>query len=141
MIKSVLLVGAVAAMLAACGASEDAAAPAAAPAADAAAGSAPAAAPAGGETPQGFQKVTFTLANTTSHTLTHLYISPAAADNWDTDILGEQVLAAGESGEVSIDDGVESCMYDFRADFELNVLGAVQVLQAVMKKLKKAEGA
>ncbi|SHI87485.1 NAD(P)-dependent dehydrogenase, short-chain alcohol dehydrogenase family [Hymenobacter daecheongensis DSM 21074] len=30
---------------------------------------------------------------------------------------------------------------DFRADFELNVLGAVQVLQAVMKKLKKAEGA
>ncbi|RYU82452.1 SDR family NAD(P)-dependent oxidoreductase [Hymenobacter persicinus] len=30
---------------------------------------------------------------------------------------------------------------DFRSDFELNVLGAVQVLQAVMKKLKKAEGA
>jgi 3-oxoacyl-[acyl-carrier protein] reductase len=30
---------------------------------------------------------------------------------------------------------------DFRADFELNVLGAVQVLQAVMKRLKKAEGA
>ncbi|TGE29102.1 SDR family NAD(P)-dependent oxidoreductase [Hymenobacter metallicola] len=30
---------------------------------------------------------------------------------------------------------------DFRSDFELNVLGAVQVLQATMKKLKKAEGA
>ncbi|PJJ59672.1 SDR family NAD(P)-dependent oxidoreductase [Hymenobacter chitinivorans] len=30
---------------------------------------------------------------------------------------------------------------DFRADFELNVLGAVQILQATMKKLKKAEGA
>ena len=30
---------------------------------------------------------------------------------------------------------------DFRADFELNVLGAVQVLQATMKRLKKANGA
>ncbi|UOG76680.1 SDR family oxidoreductase [Hymenobacter tibetensis] len=30
---------------------------------------------------------------------------------------------------------------DFRADFELNVLGAVQVLQATMKRLKKAGNA
>jgi 3-oxoacyl-[acyl-carrier protein] reductase len=30
---------------------------------------------------------------------------------------------------------------DFRADFELNVLGAVQVLQATIKRLKKAGGA
>ena len=30
---------------------------------------------------------------------------------------------------------------DFRADFELNVMGAVQVLQATMKRLKKAGGA
>lgn len=30
---------------------------------------------------------------------------------------------------------------DFRADFELNVLGAVQILQATMKRLKKAGGA
>jgi NAD(P)-dependent dehydrogenase (short-subunit alcohol dehydrogenase family) len=29
---------------------------------------------------------------------------------------------------------------DFRTDFELNVLGAVQVLQATIKRLKKAEG-
>lgn len=29
---------------------------------------------------------------------------------------------------------------DFRADFELNVLGAVQTLQATAKRLKKAEG-
>jgi len=29
---------------------------------------------------------------------------------------------------------------DFRADFELSVLGAVQVLQATAKRLKKAEG-
>lgn len=30
---------------------------------------------------------------------------------------------------------------DFRSDFELNVMGAVQMLQPLMKRLKKAEGA
>ena len=30
---------------------------------------------------------------------------------------------------------------DFRSDFELNVLGAVQILQLVMKRLRKANGA
>ncbi|SET13241.1 SDR family NAD(P)-dependent oxidoreductase [Hymenobacter actinosclerus] len=30
---------------------------------------------------------------------------------------------------------------DFQADFQLNVLGAVQILQACMKRLKKADGA
>ena len=29
---------------------------------------------------------------------------------------------------------------DFRSDFELNVLGAVQTLQTAIKRLKKAEG-
>jgi hypothetical protein len=108
MIKSLFVVASAALLLAACGASDEAA-----PAADAAA-----AAPAAGETAEAVQAVTFTLANTTAHTLTHLYISPAAANTWDKDILGEQVLAAGESGQVTIDDGVESCMYDFRADFD-----------------------
>lgn len=30
---------------------------------------------------------------------------------------------------------------DFQADFDLNVMGAVRVLQAIMKRLKKAQGA
>ena len=111
MIKSLLMVGFAATLLAACGSSEEAAAPAAEAAAETAA---PAAAP----TAEGFQPVKFTIANATSHTLTHLYISPAAAKDWDQDILGNQVLSAGESGLVSIEDGVESCMYDFKADFD-----------------------
>ncbi len=109
MMKSLLLVGVAAILLAACGASEEAAAPAT-EAADAAAPAAPAA--------EGVQSVSFTLANATAHTLTHLYISPAAANSWETDILGELVLEAGESGVVNINDGVESCMYDFKANFD-----------------------
>lgn len=111
MIKHLLLAAAAATLLAACGSGDDAAAPAAAAAT-------PADAPVAGEPAAGVAEVKFDLKNATSFTLTHLYMSPAASDDWDTDILGEQVVAAGETAEVSIDDGVESCMYDLRADFD-----------------------
>lgn len=115
MIKHLVLAAAAATLLAACG-SGDAAAPAAP------AEAAPAAAPAAGEPAAaeaaGVAEVKFNLKNATSFTLTHLYLSPAASNDWDNDILGEQVVAAGDTAEVSIDDGVESCMYDLRADFE-----------------------
>lgn len=109
MIKQLALAAVAATLLAACGSSEDKAAPA--PAAEAtetteATGAA------------GVAEVKFNLENATSYTLTHLYLSPAASDDWDNDILGEQTVAAGETAEVSIDDGVESCMYDLRADFD-----------------------
>lgn len=103
MIKHLVLAAAAAVLLAACGSSEEKAAPAPA---EEAAGAA------------GVAEVKFNLENATGYTLTHLYLSPAASDDWDNDILGEQTVPAGETAEVSIDDGVESCMYDLRADFD-----------------------
>ena len=101
MIKQFVLAAAAAALLAACGSSEDKAA-------------------AAGEAVEatGVAEVKFNLENATAHTLTHLYLSPAATDDWNNDILGDQTVPAGETAEVSIDDGVESCMYDLRADFD-----------------------
>ena len=87
MIKHLLLAAAAATLLAACGSGDDAAAPAAAAAT-------PADAPAAGEPAAGVAEVKFDLKNATSFTLTHLYMSPAASDDWDTDILGEQVVSA-----------------------------------------------
>lgn len=116
MIKHLVLAAAAVTLLAACGSGDDAAAPApatAAPAAAPAAAGEPAAAEAAG-----VAEVKFNLKNATSFTLTHLYMSPAASNDWDNDILGDQVVDAGETAEVSIDDGVESCMYDLRADFD-----------------------
>ena len=109
MIKQLALAAVAATLLAACGSSEDKAAPA--PAAEAAETTEATAA-------AGVAEVKFNLENSTSYTLTHLYLSPAATDDWENDILGEQTVAAGETAEVSIDDGVESCMYDLRADFD-----------------------
>lgn len=63
------------------------------------------------------ESITFDLANDTSYTLTHLYISVPSTNSWEEDILGAQVVGAGETVEVTIDDGLEDCQYDLRADF------------------------
>ncbi len=116
MIKQLILVGAAAALLTACGSGEDAQAPTPdAAASDAAAPAADAAAPAAGE--EGVAEVAFKLENATPYVLTHLYISPAESNSWNRDILGDQTAPSGATIDVSIDDGVESCMYDFRAQF------------------------
>ena len=59
----------------------------------------------------------FDLSNNTSVTLTELYISPTFADDWEEDILGTKVLSAGSTIEVTIDDGRETCIYDFLGIF------------------------
>ena len=117
MIRPALFIGACAIALAACGSSESTE-----PAADSATEVASEAAESSGEAAaaaeQGVPKVAFKIENATTLTLTHLYLSPAASETWDRDILGDQTAPAGATIDISIDDGVESCMYDLRARFE-----------------------
>jgi hypothetical protein len=115
MIRRTLAIGFCAIALSACGSSEEAAPAAADSATDVAS---EATAETTGAAEQGVPKVAFKIENATSLTLTHLYLSPAASDTWDRDILGDQTAPAGATIDVTIDDGVESCMYDLRARFE-----------------------
>jgi hypothetical protein len=62
--------------------------------------------------------IDFTLTNDTEYVLTHLYISLPSTNEWEEDIFGADVLAAGETMQISIDDGLPACVYDIRADFE-----------------------
>lgn len=63
------------------------------------------------------ESVDFTLTNNTRHTLMALYLSLPSTNDWEEDIFGYDVLEAGESMEISIDDGLDACVYDIRADF------------------------
>lgn len=58
----------------------------------------------------------FTLSNETSVTLVEFYASPTSADTWEEDILGADVLGAGDAATVSIGDE-RGCDYDFKAVF------------------------
>ena len=61
--------------------------------------------------------ISFTLYNQTSVTLQELYISPSNIDDWEEDILGNDVWPAGEQGTVTIADGRQTCIYDILGIF------------------------
>jgi len=64
------------------------------------------------------EPVVFTLENNTGAVMDQFYASPPSSNEWEEDILGQDVLNPGESVEITIDDGREDCEYDFRAVFQ-----------------------
>lgn len=77
-----------------------------------------AAAPAGGEAAAGQARQNFTITNNTGHVLTTLNVSASNEDQWGPDILGRDVLANGESAEISFDRGETQCQWDIRATYD-----------------------
>lgn len=55
--------------------------------------------------------------NDTQTTLFRLYGSNVNRSSWEEDVLGSDVLAAGQSINVNWDDGSCECMFDFKAEF------------------------
>lgn len=55
--------------------------------------------------------------NDTGVTLTHLYSTNSGQADWGGDILGSDVIGAGESVVVDFDDGSGACLFDVRARF------------------------
>jgi hypothetical protein len=60
------------------------------------------------------QDLQFELINSSSITLQSLYVSPVAEDAWGDDIMNGTVLAPGESGLITVADGLSVCNYDMR---------------------------
>lgn len=56
--------------------------------------------------------------NDTSMTLVEFYASNVGTEEWQEDILGEDVLDSGETATINIDDDTGYCRYDFLAIFE-----------------------
>ena len=56
--------------------------------------------------------------NETDHTMVRFYASNTAADSWQEDILGDDVLKPGSDVNINIDDGTGHCKYDFKAVFD-----------------------
>lgn len=64
------------------------------------------------------EPVNFTLVNNTSNTLVTLQIGESTNPMWGEDILGVDMLAGGESADVTINDDLTDCAYDVRATFD-----------------------
>jgi len=66
----------------------------------------------------------FTVVNNTGQTVMTLNVSPSDSNQWGPDILGSEVLANGESAEVSFDRDEERCEWDIRVTYEDGDTGA-----------------
>jgi hypothetical protein len=60
----------------------------------------------------------FTLHNRTGHVIMTLNVSPSNSNQWGPDILGQEVLADGESAEISFDRTESQCMFDIRVTYD-----------------------
>lgn len=64
------------------------------------------------------QDVQYELVNDSGLTLMEFYTSAVSEGTWGDDLLGANVLAAGQGGSVTIADGGAECDYDLRFVFE-----------------------
>ncbi|HTO29457.1 MAG TPA: hypothetical protein VL017_12760 [Devosia sp.] len=68
-----------------------------------------------GALPAAAQTVEFTLINNSSQSLHYFYTNPSNMDAWGEDLLGpDGTLEPGYEGTVTIGDGSDQCLYDFR---------------------------
>ena len=58
------------------------------------------------------------IVNETGYTIVRFYGSNTGADDWQEDILGEDVLPSGSSVVINFDDASGYCKFDFKAVFE-----------------------
>lgn len=58
--------------------------------------------------------------NNTDYDIIEFYASNKGTDDWEEDILGDNVLSAGDSVIINIDDSTGYCKFDFLAVFEDN---------------------
>lgn len=64
------------------------------------------------------EDLNFLFENNSSFTIVELYASPSDVGDWEEDILGRDILEAGESARVTIRDGRRACEYDLRIVFD-----------------------
>ncbi|WP_137151413.1 hypothetical protein [Devosia sp. FKR38] len=61
---------------------------------------------------------TVSVNNLTGSVMTEFYASNTGTGDWQEDILGDQVVGAGETATINIDDGSGYCKFDFKAVFD-----------------------
>lgn len=60
----------------------------------------------------------FTIHNQTGHVVMTLNVSPSSETRWGPDILGRDVLADGESAEITFDRDEDICLWDIRVTYD-----------------------
>ena len=56
----------------------------------------------------------FTLVNATGYDIAEVYVAPSASDNWEEDVMGRDILSAGQSVDIGFPPRDKVCIYDLK---------------------------
>ncbi len=56
----------------------------------------------------------FTILNNTGYAIAQVFVSASAKDNWEEDVLGEDILPEGERTKIRFDNDEEACLWDLK---------------------------
>jgi hypothetical protein len=59
-------------------------------------------------------KQDFQLVNSTGYELKALFVAPSKSDNWEEDVLGQDVLADGQAVTIHFKPTTNTCVYDLK---------------------------
>lgn len=59
----------------------------------------------------------FELINNTGHDITHVYVSPTSVNDWQEDILGQDILENGESVVITFQRGTRAAHWDIKVTY------------------------
>lgn len=82
----------------------------------------------------------FTLVNKSDYVISELYASPVNTDEWEDDILGQDVLEPGQRLNVTVADGSDQCEYDMKVvdeDGEEHILEGLDICEEALVEFSK----
>jgi hypothetical protein len=56
----------------------------------------------------------FALVNATGYEISELYVAPSKSDDWQEDVLGQDVLSDGQRAEIKFSRDVDTCRWDLK---------------------------
>jgi hypothetical protein len=69
-------------------------------------------------TPAAAAQQDFTLENSTGYTIAQVFVSSAASNDWEEDVMGRDVLADGESVDISFPAAENACRFDLKVIYD-----------------------
>ncbi len=70
-------------------------------------------------------KQDFTLVNKTGYALSELYVSPSDTEDWQEDVLGQDILDEGQSVDITFQRATKTCKWDLKVVYEEDDSSAV----------------
>jgi hypothetical protein len=65
-------------------------------------------------------KQDFTLVNKTGYVISEVYVSPSKADDWQEDVLGQDVLDDSSSVDIHFHRGTHTCKWDLKVVYKVD---------------------